>query len=61
MKKVVAFGLGFVVVWGLASGLCYLLGLIFDWAVFKDWVNVIFYGFASALGGLLGPKITRKR
>lgn len=55
MNKNLSLGLAFLVVWGLASGICRLLGLIFDWAFFWDWANIVVYGFSIAIGALFGP------
>lgn len=55
MKKNFYFVLAFLIVWGLAAGVCYLLGIVFEVNYFMDWKNNIILGFSCAAGGIFGP------
>lgn len=57
MKKYLSFALAFLIVWGLAVGVCYLIGIVFEQNYFMDRTNNIVLGFSSALGGIFGPVI----
>lgn len=58
MKKNLSLALAFMIVWVVVSGICYLIGIVFDKEYFLNPTNDIYLGFSSALGGIFGPILT---
>ncbi|MCH5346807.1 MAG: hypothetical protein J1E63_06830 [Muribaculaceae bacterium] len=55
MKKIISILIAFIIIWGVISGLSYIVGLIFDNAFLLNRSNVLIIGFSAACAGIFAP------
>lgn len=57
MRKILSGVLAFLLIWAIAFGVVYLVGIFVDYGDPYDWKYYLTIGFGAAVGGRFGPTV----